>query len=270
MLLFAGSLPCLAQFLPPTMAERYLPATDHWKTYEADNGEQFKADMSRISPWVNGGAMAYVYDVGVDIAPSMMFFGCNGYYQNGAGPEQIAPPRSVIGIIARDVCRVSHDQAKAAAKPTAKPTQLGAWKPFTSASGHFSVLFPAAPRQLKEPPGSRVRDFSSSVDKGHTIYSVDYVDLRPDFGSEVEPQVILDLGFDGDGPRINDKIIDLHGVPGRAFEEAGPSGDRAFVRQFFTWPRLYTVRAFAAKGYTATQADQFLNSFRILDNPPRP
>jgi hypothetical protein len=156
---------------------------------------------------------------------------------------------------------------------TAEPAKPDTWQPFTSANGRFSVLFPSPPQQLKEPPESHVHGFSSSADKGHTVYVVEYTDLRPDFGPEAVPQAILGIEEKieiGDGLLINDKIIDLHGVPGRAFETVDPSGDSGFVREFFTWPCLYTVMVVAQKGYTATHADQFMNSFIILGNPPRP
>jgi hypothetical protein len=151
----------------------------------------------------------------------------------------------------------------------AEPAQSDTWQPFTSSAGHFSILFPAPPQQLKE-PGSHVHGFSSSVDKGHTVYGVEYTDLRPGIGPEAVPQAILGaeekIGI-GKGLLVKDKIIDLHGVPGRAFEIVGSSGDTGLVREFFTWPYLYTVMVVARKGYTATHAARFFDSFRILDNP---
>jgi hypothetical protein len=155
---------------------------------------------------------------------------------------------------------------------TAAQAQSDTMQAFASVNGHFSVLFPVTPQQLKE-PGSHVHGFSSSADKGHTVYMVEYTDLRPDFGPEAVPQAILGMEEKikiGDWLLINDKIIDLRGVPGRAFETVDSSGDSEFVREFFTWPYVYTVMVVAQKGYTATQVDQFMNSFRILDNPPRP
>lgn len=157
-------------------------------------------------------------------------------------------------------------------RTTAEPAQSAAMQPFTSAEGHFSVLFPASPQQLKEPPESHVHGFSSSPDKGRTVYVVEYADLRPDIGPDAVPQAILTMKEKieiGNRPLINDKIIDLRGAPGRAFETVDPSGTNAIMQEFFAWPRLYTLMAIAQKGYTATQADQFMSSFRILERTPQ-
>ena len=243
--------------------------------------------MSRISPWVNGGAIAYVYEVGVDVSPSVMFFGCNGYYQNGAGPVQIAPPRSVIGTIARDICRVSHDQARAAAKSTAKPTRPKVWQPFTSADGHFSVLFPGTPQQssgaLKLDSGGKSTEYVLFFPNNNGIdYSVCDDDYRQDALAS-PPQVFLkkhEYYASLSQKPLTDTAINLDGFPGRAFTfmtpaPSSPSGNTlTYARVFLAGTHLYTLEVVSSsipdKGYTATQANQFMNSFRILGKPPQP
>lgn len=277
MLLFAGSLPCLAQFLPPTMAERYLPPTDHWKIYEADTGEQFKLDLSRIGPWLNGRAIAYVYAVGVDISPNIVIFYCNGYYQNGAGPIHIAPPRSVMGAIAKDVCRVSHNKDKADANPTANPAQHNVWKTFTSADRHFSVLFPKTPTQSSQPLhfGNRKTGtayyISVDTDNGKTTYFVTYTDLPPDVAAKTAVAVRqgTENGFAPRTTILSNEVSDLDGVPGRAITAADAEYNYK-AHDFMVGNRFYRLCVTTAKGDTATKANRFMDSFRILGKPSQP
>jgi hypothetical protein len=269
------------------MAERYLPPTDHWKTYEADNGEQFKLDMSRIGPWLNERVIVYEYEVGVDISPNIVTFFCNGYYENEADPIQIAPPHSVMGAIASDVCRIAQNKAKPTPNPTPKPTQPDVWQTFTSPDGRFSVLITGTPQQssvvLKLDSGGKSTEyilfFPDNNDIDYSVYDDDY---RQDALAS-SPQVFLkehEYYTSLSQKPLTDAAINLNGVPGRAFTfmtpaPSSPSGNAlTYARVFLAGTHLYTLEvvtpSIPLKSDTAAQADQFMNSFRILDNPPQP
>jgi len=165
---------------------------------------------------------------------------------------------------------------------TAEPTQPDAWQPFTFADGRFSVLFPGTPQQSSQTihveSGERTIAYRfTSADNG-TSYFVTYADYRPDVVGP-SPQVFLqgNENFAVNGKRLlTDAAINLDGVPGRAFTFTGSYADGSSrscnVHEFLAGTRLYTLTVLSPpiplKGDTATQADQFVNSFRIWGNPP--
>jgi hypothetical protein len=116
----------------------------------------------------------------------------------------------------------------------------------------------------------------ASADNG-TSYFVTYADYRPDVVGP-SPQVFLqgNENFAVNGKRLlTDAAINLDGVPGRAFTFTGSYADGSSrscnVHAFLAGTRLYTLTVLSPpiplKGDTATQADLFMNSFRILDMP---
>lgn len=277
-LLFAGAVSCFAQIIA------FLP-NDTWKTYEADNGEKFAVDMSKITRYP-ALTQTFMYEIGVDTAPYPVVFGCagdtKGYYipPDGGGWE-IAPSRSVIGIIEKDVCKV----ALSPSKPTAEPSQPDAWKRFTSASGRFSVLFPGTPTKSSRPLVGQKNGmkatlyvFSATAEKGNAGYFVKYLDYPADYvngypasRSVSNPQIRLQAAERGDAvgkTLLSDGAIGLDGVPGRGYTIIFPSGSSCAVHEYLAGSRLYQLFACASKGYSTARADQFMNSFRILDEQP--
>jgi predicted Zn-dependent protease len=61
---------------------------------------------------------------------------------------------------------------------------------------------------------------------------------------------------------LSDKAIDLNGIPGREYK-ASDDQQNYTVRLFLQGSRLYTLFVVSPKGATATQASQFLDSFKI-------
>ena len=165
----------------------------------------------------------------------------------------------------------------------AAPAQPDTMQPFTSADGRFSVLFPGTPQQssrtihLENGETTMAYRFASA-DNG-TSYVVTYADYQPDVGGP-SPQVFLqgNENFAVNGKRLlTDAAISLDGVPGRAFTFTGSYADGSTrscnVHEFLAGTRLYTLTVlsppFPLKGDTATQAGQFMNSFRILEGNPQ-
>jgi hypothetical protein len=111
-----------------------------------------------------------------------------------------------------------------------------------------------------------------------TSYFVSYADYPPDVVGP-SPQAFLqgDENVSVNGKTLlTDAAINLDGAPGRAFTFTCSYADGSIrscnVHAFLAGTRLYTLTVLSPpiplKGDTASQADQFMNSFRILDNPP--
>jgi hypothetical protein len=56
----------------------------------------------------------------------------------------------------------------------------------------------------------------------------------------------------------------LNGVPGRAYTAVDPDGYNYEVHEYLAGTRFYQLIITTSKGFTATQAGAFMNSFRIL------
>jgi hypothetical protein len=82
------------------------PKSARWTTYEANNGTRFRVNMANTNSTAIG-VYVMVQEIGVDPVPQVMIFNCRGYYLlPGDGDTEwiLAPPRSVAGVIAKDVC----------------------------------------------------------------------------------------------------------------------------------------------------------------------
>jgi hypothetical protein len=153
---------------------------------------------------------------------------------------------------------------------TAGPAQPDAWKPFAYADGRFSVLFPGTPTQSSQPlhfsnsESGTAYDFSVSADNGKTTYLVVYSNLAPDVAAKVAEAVLqgTENGFWPGTTLLSNQAIDLDGVPGRAITAADAEYSYT-AHDFVVGTRFYRLCVTTSKGYTATQADQFMNSFRI-------
>lgn len=163
---------------------------------------------------------------------------------------------------------------------TAEPAQPDTMQPFTSGNGRFTALFPGTLHFGSEPthwknggPGTLYRVFAVTHDgkPNQTGYVVMYTDFTGDAAAEDAQTHLqnIETDFFANKTRLSERAVDLNGVPGRAYT-AADSQHNYTMRDFVTGTRVYWVIVVTSKGYTAPQANRFLNSFRILDNPPRP
>lgn len=262
-----------------------------WKRIEADNGEVTWIDMSSISQTLPREVYVYTSVPNTAIDPdalTMLFFDCQGHFERWSddGPSALmdAPPRSVAGEIAETVCVNQRAQGPAQPAPdnsTAGPAQSNAMQPFTSANGRFSVLFHAIPQQfpqpihLKDGKAGTVYVFYARADNNKTGDYVTYTDYSPDVIASASPQVLLqraEKSFIADKTLLSEQAIDLHGVPGRAYTATDSDGNFYTAHEFLAGTRIYQVLVLTTKSNFPSGQDngQFLNSFIILGNPPRP
>jgi hypothetical protein len=173
-----------------------------------------------------------------------------------AGSALAAPPQPFSG----------------AAAPQAAPAGEAPMQLYTSTDGRFSVLFPGAPSpsnqsiQLKNGETTTLYEFSADAENGNASYIVMYNDYAPDVVAD-GPQALLqrtEAGAVAGKTRLSDTVIDLHGVPGRAYTAVDSDGYNYSVHEFLAGTRFYQLIVTTSKGYTASQLDQFMNSFNIL------
>jgi hypothetical protein len=109
--------------------------------------------------------------------------------------------------------------------------------------------------------------FSANAENSKISYTVSYSDVAPDIVKALSPQGLMykEEEFLNAGSNvISEQNINLNGVPGHAWTDTVSDGISASNREFLAGNRLYTLMVVAQKGYTATHADQFMNSFRIF------
>jgi hypothetical protein len=140
--------------------------------------------------------------------------------------------------------------------------------------GRFTVDFPAGEIgesrdeiPLQGADKETVHQMGVAVGNGpaSTVeYAVIYEDFPPSY-TKGAPQDFLaarrDTFMKGK-TQLSDKAIDLNGIPGREYKASDDQSNYT-VRLFLQGSRLYTLFVVSAKGATATQASQFLNSFQI-------
>jgi hypothetical protein len=166
---------------------------------------------------------------------------------------------------------------------------------FTSPEGHFSVTMPGTPVQgseqakLSEDASITIYEFSISLASDNISYLVMYNDYPAGYAEDA-PQEVLARTRDGavKTKTLNsDQVIELtvsagpdsasakdagdQGrstsgavVPGRAFTSTDTDGYHYSVRQYLRGKRLYQLIVVSNKGYTASQTDEFMNSFKIF------
>ena len=180
-----------------------------------------------------------------------------------AGFALADPPQPPSGSPAVQPAAPPPPAAQAAATPL---------QPFTSSDGRFSVFFPGTPTlssqpmQLKNSESTTLYEFSASADNGNASYIVMYNDYSPDVLAD-SPQTLLQRTENGavaGKTLLGDQAIDLNGIPGRAYTATDANGYNYSVHEFLAGTRFYQLIVTTSKGYTATQLDQFMNSFIIL------
>ncbi len=158
---------------------------------------------------------------------------------------------------------------------TAEPAQHDARQPFTSADGRFSILFPSAPQQSSGPidlgNGETVTFYKFSATADNIKYVVVYADcpqeVRASASSDaflqmMEKSAIVDKTLSGDYG------FDFNGVPARAFTAADSTGAVYIAQEFLAGTRFYSLLTVSTITPTHYPNTQFMNSFKILGNPP--
>ena len=165
----------------------------------------------------------------------------------------------------------------AAAQPAAPPPAAAQaaqtpMQPFTSTDGRFSAFFPGTltlssqPVHLKNGETTTLYEFSVSTSDDTASYMVMYNDYLPDAVADGAQALLqrTENGAVAGKTLLGDQVIDLRGVPGRAYTVTDANGYTYTVHEFLAGTRLYQLVVTTAKGSTATQLDQFMNSFIIL------
>ena len=144
--------------------------------------------------------------------------------------------------------------------------------PYTSASGRFSVQFPAGALQqdsreiaLRGGGASQLHQVWVAQQQDSAAYMVMYNDYPSDYATDSPQQVLLATRDGAAGGRkiVSDRVIELNGVPGRAFTVSG-DGWVFTIRQFLAGKRLYQLIVVSDTAHPAPHALEFMRSFRIL------
>lgn len=156
--------------------------------------------------------------------------------------------------------------------PAAAPAANVPMQSFRSDAGHFTAVFPGTPTQssevinLKNGETTTLYEFAAESDNGNTSYIVMYNDYQPDVVG-TDPQALLQRTRDGavaGKTMLSDVVINLNGVPGRAYTAEDSDGWHYEVHEFLAGARFYQLIVTTAKGHTASQIDAFMSSFHIL------
>jgi hypothetical protein len=151
-------------------------------------------------------------------------------------------------------------------------TTVAQLQPYVSSAGRFSVLFPGSPTRNAEQVTLSGSDSVTLYQFHFGDNNLSYMVLYNDYPAKyvpAEPQSLLESVRDGSMESVkatltSDQPIDLNGVPGRAFKFTDKNGSTYVTRDFLDGQRLYQVIVLVAAGSSETQAEDFLNSFRIL------
>ena len=155
--------------------------------------------------------------------------------------------------------------------PSATGQQM---QPYTPTDGRFTVQFPAGQIEqntsevaLQGTDKLTVHEFWVDKTNGPVFdatYDVRYADYSPNYLTGT-PQDFLAAwcnSFAKGMTLVSNKAIDLNGTPGREFTGSDDQ-ENYTVRAFLQGHRLYTLFVISPNGKTATQASQFLDSFKI-------
>jgi hypothetical protein len=147
---------------------------------------------------------------------------------------------------------------------------------FSSSEGRFSVQMPGAVQQrqklheFQDGKSANEYQFFVSTDLNHVAYIVMYNDI-PTGPPAGNPQIVLMRIRDAVAKGktlVSDSEISLNGTPGRAFVLRGANGTLFQMHEFIAGARLYQLIVTSGSGYTADQADAFMNSFKLLEAEP--
>jgi hypothetical protein len=119
---------------------------------------------------------------------------------------------------------------------------------------------------LKNDETTVLHEFSASTDNDNASYIVMYNDYAPDVVSDGAQAVLqrTEGGAVAGKTRLSDEVIDLHGVPGRAYTAVDSDGYNYSVHEFLAGTRFYQLIVTTSKDHTASHLDEFMSSFNIL------
>jgi hypothetical protein len=148
------------------------------------------------------------------------------------------------------------------------------WKPFTSAAGQFSVLFPGEPRTLKRATpyakgqSTDLHVFYVERSQEATTYIVTYNDFS--VGLDLSPDRLAEAfnksrdRLVGTAKLVSEREIDLTSFPGREFKFLRADGQVTRTRLYYARGRLYQVLVTTRRAQDlAKSIDGFFNSFQI-------
>jgi hypothetical protein len=154
--------------------------------------------------------------------------------------------------------------------PAQSPTTSQA-VPYSSLDGRFSVTFPGGTVKqeteqiaLQGGGSSTLYEFWVELDNNNVSYLVMYNDYPPNFADD-GAEAVLARTRDGavkDKTLTSDVVIDLNGIPGRAFTCTDKDWNYS-VHQFLAGKRLYQLIVVSNSDHPAAYADEFMNSFKI-------
>ncbi len=177
-------------------------------------------------------------------------------------------PQSSPTTTAPAVQQPAAETTTAVAPPNTTETRSQA---YTSIAGRFSVQFPGSPTQKAQQValagGDTMTIHQFLLDGDNMSYVVMYNDYPAEYVGG-EPQAVLGRVRDGwvktqKATLISDGAIDLGGVPGRAYKFTDKDGIVYVARDLLDGQRLYQLIVTVGAGASATDAEAFLDSFKI-------
>lgn len=199
----------------------------------------------------------------------------------GSGRPEATPADSLQGpstAPAGTLASLTDTPVPAAA--TAGPT----WQTFSSDEGAFSVLMPETPdEQIQTAPSQagpfELHVFTATDETSNSVYMVTYNDYPQVVLQDTDIETVLDNGRDGglanmQAQLVSEQSISLDGYPGRHIvfaipDTRIPGGGAGVSRLYLVRHRFYQLLALGPKGQAApADAEQFLNSFRLLEPSP--
>ena len=145
----------------------------------------------------------------------------------------------------------------------------GAWKPFTSREGRFTVQMPTPPkssaRQVDSAAG-KITVHMFAAGQGRSAYVASFTDY-PGNREIRDPQRLLAEARNGQlrsfqGKVIDEKKVTLDGAPGTEVRFEGPKL-RGRIRSYLVKNRLYQVVALTQEPREPADFAKFVGSFQL-------
>ncbi len=149
--------------------------------------------------------------------------------------------------------------------PALSALSSGAWIPFSSAEGQFSVLFPGTPEEKTQKEKNDTSHTLTLV-SGQEVYIIGWTDYDPN----LELGTLLDADRNRDdfmkevkAELVSSKLIKLGNNPGMEF--TSQSATRLFFSRFYVvGRRAYMMSISVLKGQEKSSSiSKFLSSFKI-------
>lgn len=150
--------------------------------------------------------------------------------------------------------------------------KLTEFKPYHSDEGKFSVLFPGEPEKELQQVNTSIGPLEFIMYQAGSEkigFIVGYVDYPKQMFENVVLEKMLDGARDGAVQNVNgtlkyEKVLDLHGNPGRELEINVPNKATVKVRIILIGNRLYQVMAVSeSKKALKKNCPKFFDSFKV-------